>query len=290
MTTVVAEDVLELLRRDRSNRAAHYACLKAVPFCKESETLQHGVRRLDGWLTISAKLDHRPLNKVVVIVLACFMLESVGRVTCAKDLNDAWLDIARSVVSPCATTVDESYLRDARMTALFTLYNYMPRKYRGQLMSVSPREATYTTRHILEELQGVELAEQAKRNVVSKLVESAIRNVIKGAKEHAKVQRLRCKKERRRLAEAMKNVSLDDLAEETFTSTEEADSTPLNTLEVPADTSCAADECVVCLDPIGSKRPLFTCGHARCCSMCAPIVHECPMCRQPVRILMDIFV
>ena len=154
------------------------------------------------------------------------------------------------------------------MAALFTLYTYLPEKYRGQLMSVSPREATYTTRHILEELQGVELAEQSKRNVVSKLVESAIRNVIKGAKEHAKVQRLRCKKERRRLAESMQNVSLDD-PEETFTST------PLTALQGPEDTSCAADECVVCLDPIGSKRPLFTCGHARCCSMCAPIVHEC---------------
>ena len=287
---VIAQDLLELLQRDKSKRAAHYACLKATPFCKESETLQHGVRRLDEWLTISAKLDHRPLNKVVVIVLACFMLESVGRVTCAKDLNDAWLDIARSVVSPCATTVDESYLRDARMTALFTLYKYLPGTYKVALMSVKPTDATSTTRAILEELQRIEMAEQAKRNVVSKLVESAIRNVIKGAKEHAKVQRLRCKKERRRLAESVQNVSLDDPVKATFTTTEEVDPTPLNCLEVPADTGSAADECVVCLDPIGSKRPLFTCGHARCCSACAPIVQECPMCRQPVRILMHIFV
>ena len=290
MTRVAAEDVLELLRRDRSNRAAHYACLKATPFCKESETLQDGVERLDAWLRISAELNHRPLNKVVVVVLACFLLESAGRVTCVAGLNDAWLDITRSVVSPCATTVPESYLRDARMTALFTLYKYMPETYRGELMSVSPREATCTTRPVLEELQEVELAEQVRRRVVGKLVATAIGNVLKGVREHGRIQRLRSKKERRRLAEAMQNVSLDDLAEETFTSTEESDSTPLNTLEVPADTSSAADECIVCLEPIGSKRPLFTCGHARCCSMCAPIVHECPMCRQPVRILMDIFV
>ena len=298
MTTVVAEGVLELLRRDRSNRAAHYACLKAAPFCKESESLQHGVRRLDAWLTLSVELDHGFLNKVVVVVLACFLLKSSGRVKSVADLNDTWLDITRSVVSPCATTVHESYLRDARMAALFTLYKYMPEKYGVALMSVEKTNVTCVTRHILDELQGVELAEQARRNVVGKLVACAIRNVIKGVKEHARVQRLRWKKERRRLTKSIDPLPLDDAGpggeNEGRPMTEDAPPhaslLAATAIATPVDTSSVVDECIVCLDPIGSKRPLFTCGHARCCSLCAPIVHECPMCRQPVRILMDIFV
>ena len=285
MTLDIAEDVLELLRRDRSERAAHYACLKAIPFCKESETLEHGVKRLGAWLTVSVKLNHRPLNKVVVIVLTCFLLKDARRVTCVADLNDAWLDIARLVVSPCSTNVDEKYLRDARMTALFTLYKYLPGTYRVELMSVKPADATSTTRHILEEFQRV-----ARRDVVGKLVDFAIRNVLKEVRETARSERLRLKKERRRLAKSIDPLPLDDVcpggANEGCPTTEDAP--PHTSLLVT--TASAADECAVCLDPIGSKRPLFTCGHARCCAVCAPAMQECPLCRQEVTVLMQIFV
>ena len=72
MRQAISEDSLELLKQDRSKRAAHAVCLRAIPFCASSETLQIGVERLGTWLAISVNVNHRHLEQVVVVVLACF--------------------------------------------------------------------------------------------------------------------------------------------------------------------------------------------------------------------------
>ena len=142
MRQAVAEDSLELLKRDRSKRAAHAACLRAAPFCTPTETLQIGVERLDTWLAISVKLNHRPLEQVVVVVLACFLTIET-RVTSIDKLNERWLEITRAVVSPSATSIlDEGYLKNARKVALCVLYKYMPLKYGSPLLKVEPRGCT----------------------------------------------------------------------------------------------------------------------------------------------------
>ena len=193
---LIAEDVLKLLKRDTSNRAVHYACLKANPFCKESETLQDGVKRLDAWLDISVKLNHRSLNQILVVVLACFgTIEP--RVTSVKELNGAWLAITRDVVSPCATIIDAQLLKNARKIAVCVLYLYMPTKYASQMLAIRPKECTYNIRVLLEELQRVELAERARLKIV-KLVSSAIQNVLNMSREETRVQQRRAKKMRRK--------------------------------------------------------------------------------------------
>ena len=294
MTRVIAKDVLKLLKGDRSKRAAHIACLRANPFCTESETLEDGVARLAAWLKVSIALNHRPLNQVVVIVLACFLVDdSRNRVTCVADLNKVWLSIARESVSPCATGyVSEAYMATANIAALCTLYNFTPDKYGETLMSIDAKECTCETRHVLGELQGIELATQARRRVVRNLVESAVRNVLKGVREDARGNRMRLKKQRRKLVRSMQSVSLDDSPLEVAAS---PPSTALTTTTIEVTESIdsngsAADECIVCFESLGSKRALLSCGHARCCGVCAHKIKECPMCRLPVNVLMEVFV
>ena len=293
-TMVVAEDVLQVLRRDGSKRAAHFACLRAIPFCTKSETLEDGVARLGAWLDVSLKLKHRPLTQVVVIVLACFLVDTTREVTCITELNQTWLEIARDVVSPCATTVDEHYLVDAHIIARCTLYKFMPQTYGKQLLSIRPRRCGGETRRVLEQLQRTELMAQARCRVVNKLVERAVRNVLKRVSDDARGARLRLKKQRRNLVKSMQDVSLAETAKEMPMPIEQVDlplevaTAPLAALEVP-DSSRASDECLVCFESLGSKRPLLTCGHARCCAICTPTLQECPMCQTPVRILMEIF-
>ena len=294
MTHVISEDTLQVLRRDRSKRAAHFACLKAIPFCTKSETLEDGVARLGAWLDVSLKLNHRPLTQVVAIVLACFLVDNTQRVTCVAELNETWLEIARDVVSPCATTIGEQYLVDAQIIARCTLYKFMPQTYGKQLLSMRPKSCSCETRWALEELQHAELMAQARRRVVSKLVECAVRNVLKRVSDDSRGARLRLKKQRRNLVKSMQHVSLADTANEMPMETEQVDlplevaTAPLAALEAP-DSSRASDECLVCFESLGSKRPLLTCGHARCCAVCTPKLQECPMCQKSVRILMEIF-
>ena len=213
MARLIAEDVLELLKRDRSKRAAHFACLRAIPFCTQYETLRDGVDRLDAWRTIALKLHHGPLAQVVFLVLACFSIDpgSIGKITSVDDLNGTWIDVVRSVVSPSATIVDEGYFANAHIVALCTLYAYLPGKYGAQLMSVDPNACVCATRNILGELQKRELAKKARCLLVGKLVESAVQNVLKQARADARVQRLRCKKERRRLSKRLHAATLDEL-------------------------------------------------------------------------------
>ena len=293
-TRAVAEDVLQVLRRDGSKRAAHFACLRAIPLCTESETLEDGVARLGAWLDISTTLKHRPLNKVVVIVLACFLVDNTQRVTCVSQLNETWIEIVRDVVSPCATTVGEQYLLDAQIIARCTLYKFMPETYGKQLLSIRPKGCSCETRWALEDFQRTELMAQARRRVVSKLVECAVRNVLKRVSDDARGARLRLKKQRRNLVKSMQDVSLAQTAKEMPMPIEQVDlplevaTEPVAAREAP-DSSRASDECLVCFESLGSKRPLLTCGHARCCAVCTPKLQECPMCQTPVRILMEIF-
>ena len=294
--TLIAEDILQVLRRDRSKRAAHFACLRAIPFCTKSETLEDGVARLGAWLDISMKLKHRPLTQVVVVVLACFLVGNTRRVTCVAELNATWLEIARATVSPFAPIVDEQYLVNAHIIARCTLYNFMPQTYGKHLLSIRPRRCGCETRWVLEALQRSELMEQTRRRVVSRLVECAVRNVIKSVSDDARGTRLRLKKQRRNLAKSMQDVSLvDDIAKEILMPTEQValpleDTTaPLAALEVSNSCRVSAVECLVCFEPLGSKRSLLTCGHARCCAVCTPKLQECPLCQQPVSILMEIF-
>ena len=287
MANIVAKDVLELLKRDGSKRAAHLACLRAVPFCTESETLKDGIARLGAWFDMSVELNHEPLHQVVVIVLACFVITGSDRVTYSADLNKRWLETSHDVVTPFAAKVSESYIADAEAVAICTLYNSMPEKYGRRLMSTHSRGCNCGVRRVLAERQTVESVEQVRRKLVGKLVGFAIGNVLRGVKDDARCQRLRLKKQRRRLIKLSLDDSTDDLGTEQVGALEIA--TPPLALEV-VDRSTGADECLVCFGPIGSKRLLFTCGHARCCLACAPMLPECPMCRQPVSILMEIFV
>ena len=290
MMQAIAEDSLELLKRDRSKRTAHAVCLRAIPFCASSETLQTGVERLDTWLAISVNLNHRPLEQVVLVVLACFLtIES--RVTSIDKLNERWLEITRDVVSPCATSIlDEGYLRNARKVALCVLYKYMPLKYGSPLLKVRPRECACATREVLEELQRKEWAERARVRIVGRLVSSAMQNVLSRAREETKVQQRRAKKVRRKLIQSTELVEdrCTEYEKPTNASASVGVSTPSCTPSHPI--AVAADECAVCLEALGSKRPLFTCGHARCCTECAAIVQDCPMCRLPVHVLMEIYV
>ena len=291
MAQIVANDVLDLLKSDGSKRAAHIACLRAIPFCTESETLKDGVDRLGAWFDMSVELNHEPLHQVVVIVLACFLITGSNRVTCSADLNKTWLEIARNVVTPFAANVSRSYITDAEAVAICTLYNSMPEKYGRRLMSTHSRGCSWEVQQMLAGRQAVEFVEQTRRKVVGKLMESAIGNVLKRMKDDARCQRLRLKKQRRRL---IKSTQLDDSTENPATeqvdSLENATPSILALEGVDSSSSRGADECLVCFDPLGSKRLLFTCGHARCCLVCAPILPECPMCQQPVSILMEIFV
>ena len=324
MTRVISEDVLELLRSSRSQRTTHLACLRASPLCKQYETLEEGVERLDTWLVTSVEFDNLPLKMVVTIVLASFLIDDEStRVTSVAKLNDTWLDIVRATISPCATAkIDLKYYKNAQKVALCTLYRYMPAKYSSTiLMHINPKTCIGATRHIIEQCQQMELAEQRRRVLVSKLVHSAVQNVLKGVTEEARGQRLREKKQRRRLARSSHARQEDQAQQEAWTKKshrivhesmqlvvhtdvdidvdhhqsqksslmENLDQTLETTVATDA-TSNAADECVVCLDALGSKRPLFTCGHARCCLDCASTVQECPLCRREVSIIMQVFV
>ena len=170
------------------------------------------------------------------------------------------------------------------------LYKYMPLKYGSQLLKVGPRGCTCSTREVLEGLQRAELARRARLRVVSQLVTSAIQGVLNRVREETKVKQRRAKKMRR------KRMQSSELMEEQFVECEKhlaycasvGVCTPSCTSNDPV--GVAADECTVCLETLGSKRPLFTCGHARCCSACAAIVHDCPMCRSPLQVMMEIYV
>jgi hypothetical protein len=288
MANIVAKDVLELLKRDGSKRAAHLACLRAVPFCTESETLKDGIARLGAWFDMSVELNHEPLHQVVVIVLACFVITGSDRVTYSADLNKRWLETSHDVVTPFAAKVSESYIADAEAVAICALYDSMPEKYGRRLMSTHSTGCNCGVRRVLAERQTVESVEQVRRKLVGKLVGFAIWNVLRGVKDDARCQRLRLKKQRRRLIKLSLDDSTNGPGTEHVDALEIATPPPL-ALEV-VDRSTGADECLVCFGPIGSKRLLFTCGHARCCLACAPMLPECPMCRQPVSILMEIFV
>lgn len=116
MAQVITEDVLELLRSSRSQRTTHLACLRASPLCKQYETLQEGVERLDTWLVTSVEFDNLPLKIVVTIVLASFLIDDEStRVTSVAKLIDTWLDIVRATISPCATAkIDLKYYKNAQ--------------------------------------------------------------------------------------------------------------------------------------------------------------------------------
>ena len=298
MARIAAEDVLELLKRDGSRRAAHVAALRAIPFCTEFETLHDGVVRLDAWLSISSKLNHQPLNELVIVVLACFADQDAKcNVKCIHSLNRMWVEITRDLLSPCATPHDAGYLRNARVVALCVLHNYLPEKYGKELMAANSDGYKYlpSVRGLLDGSQQIELAAQARRKVIHKMVDSAVRNVLRKTKEETKCQRLRSKRQRRKAAAALTKpmqtacvITVEHPSP--IPCGDQLEKEPSESVEISATISRAADECIICLDVIGSKRSLFSCGHALWCDVCAIEVHECPMCRQPISILMDIFV
>ena len=294
MVRVTAKDILPWLTLDRSKRAAHAACLRAVPFCTSTETLQIGVERLDEWFRLSVALDHTEINQVVVIVLACFHLSSCN-VNNVEELNDAWLEIVREILSPRGKPADEKYFVHTRMLALCTLYLYIPRNYADVLVTSSLTcscDCPCETKCRIESLKQSELAERARETVVGKLVKEAMRNVLSRAREEAKVHQRRAKKTRRKRTQSTELVLMEERCTE---GEKQADvNTPVRA-SAPSCTSSdpvavAADECIVCLDALSSKRPLFTCGHARCCTACAAIVNNCPLCRLPVEVIMEIYV
>ena len=296
MVRAIPKDSLALLCRDRSKRAAHGVCLRAVPFCASTETLQVGVERLNEWLRMSVALNHSKVNQVVVVVLACFQLECCS-VKNVDELNETWLGIVREILSPHGKPADEEYLLHARMLALFTLYTYIPWDYADVLLTSrftcscgSPCE----TKCRMESLQRSELAERAREKVVGALVKKAIRNVLNMTREETKVQQRRAKKKtRRKRIQATEVVLIEERCAE-CEKHEDASALVLGASApscAPSDpVAIAADECVVCLESLGSKRPLFTCGHARCCASCAAAVQDCPMCRLQVKVLMEIYV
>lgn len=295
MVRAIPKDSLTLLSRDRSKRAAHGVCLRAVPFCASTETLQVGVERLNEWLRMSVALNHSEINEVVVVVLACFQLRSCS-VKNVHALNETWLGIVREILSPQGKPVDKEYLLHARILALFTLYTYIPWDYADVLLTsrfACSCDCPCETKCRLESLQRSELAERAREKVVGELVKKVMRNVLNMAREETKLQQRRAKKTRRKRIQATEVV----LIEERCTECEKHEDTSALVLGAPAP-SCApsdpvaiaADECVVCLESLGSKRPLFTCGHARCCASCAAVVQDCPMCRLQVKVLMEIYV
>ena len=294
MAQATAKNSVTVLSRDRSKRAAYAACLRAVPFCTSTETLQVGVERLDKWLRRSVALSHSEISQVVVVVLACFQLSSCS-VNNVDELNDTWIKIVREILSPQGKLADEKYLLHARMLALCTLYFYIPWNYAGVLVTsrfACSCDCPCEIKLLIESLQRSELAERARETVVGKLVRKAVRNVLDRAREEAKVQQRRAKKTQRKRTQSTGLVFMEERRAECERQVEV--NTPVRASApscTPSDpVAVAADECVVCLDALGSKRPLFTCGHARCCAMCAALVRDCPMCRLPAQLIMEIYV
>jgi hypothetical protein len=335
--TGIADDVIALLKHDTSCRAVHYCCLRANPFCDETDTFMMGVKRLDAWLALSVELSIELLNQIVVIVLASFQIVE-NQVICINTLNETWLHITRECVSPCRLRafVDHDYITNARMLALCVRYNYFSDRYADVIMAANPKGCAPATRRLLRNVQRLECAERVKRNIVSNLVQNTILNVLKGVRSgDAKAHRVRLKKDRRKLVKSMQVVSLDissltegaSMAEEltsvSVTDGNNSDSGCEGSGEGDEDSGeggegsgegicnggegsgegiCnggegsgdggggAVDECIICFDIIGSRRSLLTCGHARCCAVCAAAVVQCPMCRLPVHVIMEIYV
>lgn len=311
----VPTGALELLAGDRSKRSAQAACLRASPFCSESKSLQDGVERLDAWLTMSCELNCVHLNQVVVSVLACFspLVEAPHRIRCVRDLNEAWIQVTGDILGPLARKVDERHLLDGRLVALCTLCEYLPERHGEQLTKVSTTGSAKATRSLVEEVRSRLLAERARRRIVGKLVEAAVNNVLRRVREDAVVQQRRSKKLRRRLTRL--SIGLDSTpaslsppsptphtprsprSPPTPPSPQTPHSPPPPVI-VPATPSqhhaqhesTRSNECVVCFDELAPKRPLLTCGHARCCSLCAYTLQECPLCRKAVSVIMEIFV
>ena len=294
MERATAKDSFVLLSHGRSKRAAHAACLRAIPFCTAIETLQVGVARLDEWLRMSVALNQSEINQVVVVVLACFQLSSCS-VNNVDELNDTWLEIVRALLSPQGGPADEKYLLHARILALCTLYTYMPSKYAHVLLTshlACSCSCSCETRWLVASLRQSELAERARCTVVGELVKKVVCNVLNRAREETKVQQRRAKKTRRKRMQSTEFVLIEECCTECE---KEVDASAPAGASAPSCTPSdpvlvAADECVVCLEALGSKRPLFTCGHARCCTECSAIVRDCPMCRLQVQVLMQIYV
>lgn len=304
MRAVAASDTtLDLSKHDHSRGAAHAACLRATPFCSENESLADGVQRLGAWLTASLELKQNYLNQVIVVVLASFWVGGTGRIASVRDLNDAWVQITRDVFGPLPPKLEKSYLLNARMIALCTLCKYMPERYGERLVNVRTAGIARDTRVLVNEIRSQVLAEWTMRRVVGKLVETAVSNVLRGAREEAVLQHRRSKKLRRRLARVSIGVAgvLQRAPSPVPPSIPPTPPSPqaLPTLAIVTappmqrgSTTCntAAHECVVCLGELSSKRPLLACGHARYCSTCAYSLHECPLCRKAVGVVMEIFV
>jgi hypothetical protein len=281
---VIPVDVLVRLKNDRSKRSAHFACLRAMPFCTECEPIKDGVQRLETWLKIACEIRHRWLEQVVVLVLASIADDGIV-VSNGKDLSLTWQDVTRLVVAPSAARLEDPYLATAHAIALCVLYKYCSDQTysRNLMMSLNPKIYPRVSSEFIHQFQTLERADQSRRKVVAKLVSCAIANVLRATRDESRFERKRCKRERRKMASG--------LALQASTTTKGATCSNASPAEEPPTwVSDAANECIVCLDELGSKRTLLSCGHARCCHACAMVVHECPLCQVPVRVFMQIFV
>jgi hypothetical protein len=301
MTSSIEEDVnqtaLSYLLDGRSKRAVHVICLRLAPFCKAHETLWDGVKRLETMLRISTDANCQHLVVVTTLVLVCFMVDNSTnmRIDTSADLNKCWLGILPDVVGPHARTMDAPYWADAQKLAICVLYTYFPCRYGEKLMRLKTHGSLPSVHGIVVGIQAGIRAEQARRKVVGSVVAAALSNVL----HEARLRKRRDKKKRRKLecTSPMPSTSSGYASLEVSTDMQAGEAEPtsecqvaLSTLTVKDGNSTATEECVVCFALLGSKRPLFTCGHALCCAVCSMEMEVCPMCRQSVSIVMEIFV
>ena len=132
--------------------------------------------------------------------------------------------------------------------------------------------------------QAIERGEQTRRRVIRNVVTAALCNVLNTAR-----LRQRANKKKQRKLRTPRHQCTMELGVGEAEQTSECQ-VALPTLAVQDSGSAATEECVVCFALLGSKRSLFTCGHAVCCAVCSVEMEVCPMCRQSVSIVMSIFV
>ena len=67
------------------------------------------------------------------------------------------------------------------------------------------------------------------------------------------------------------------------------ESPPLTTTPAALNPDADGLECIICFNP-ASKRALFVCMHARCCTTCAADLSRCPLCRVEGGVIGEIFI
>jgi hypothetical protein len=185
-SNAIPADVLARLKIDDSKRSAHFACLKAMPFCADDEPILEGVRRLGVWFRTACEIRHRWLERVVVLVLASIYAENTVTFI-GKDLDQVWRDVTRMVVSPRAEPLCEHYLTNARAVAFCVLFDWFPAEYRDLAVSLRASQYAPPISQVIDFLQERERTDRMRQKVVSNLVSSAITNVLKSTRDAAKV-------------------------------------------------------------------------------------------------------